>query len=621
MPSIKILPTKVWSKIAAGEVVERPAAALKELIENSIDAGSTFIAIEVEEGGLKKIKVTDNGFGIEPADMQNAFVCHATSKIATEHDLQSISTLGFRGEALSSIAAVSLVSMTSRTKNCETATKISLEDGIVVSTDVVSAPVGTTVLIENLFYNVPARIKFLKKTRYEEMDISATVSRLILANPSLSVKLTINQKVVFATNGRGLKDAIYEVYGKEIYNNLLPIRYSNGELSVEGFVGNKTVAKSNRTFQTLTINGRYVTNMMVSSAVQQAYDSFLMKGQFPFFVLNLSMPFESVDVNVHPNKMEVKFEQNNLIFSLFHRAVFDALSSADFVAKPFENVPEAQPERAKASPFVFPKESYEPANTQTIATSQPLTNQPYDNKSILANLSNKPETLELKSAESVLEQIEIISQPTRQMQKTEQTETLQAKMFADTASYKVVGTAFETYIMVQHNEKLLFIDQHAAHERELFDDIMQEITTQKIIKQDMLFPFIRQISSEESAFLEQNIEVFTKAGFDIDFFGKNTLRVSALPYVLKNINLDSFLSAVFFNIQTIANKPLDYAINKFATMACKAAIKAGQVLSGNEIEALLTKLSQNEVLLCPHGRPIVVEVGKKDIEKWFKRIV
>lgn len=644
MPKINLLDAKVWGKIAAGEVVERPAAALKEMIENSIDAGSTMISIEIEEGGIKKMRVTDNGCGIESEDIANAFVCHATSKIASEHDLEAIGTLGFRGEALSSIAAVARVTMISKTLQSETATKLVIEAGEVISQEEVSAPVGTSIMVENLFFNMPARIKFLKKARYEEMDISATVSRLILANPNLSFKLTINNKVVYATNGRGLEDAIFEVYGKEIYSNLLPIKHTFEDLTVTGFIGNKNIAKANRTFQTLTINGRYVTNSMVSTAAQNAFENFLMKGQFPFFVLDISLPFASVDVNVHPNKMEIKFEQPNKIFSLVHHAIYDALSQADFIAKPFIAVEEPKDERPKVNTFVFPSEFLQsqtkqmqpipvieevvlPKKTELVlnqpsgALDEWLVEKALKMDSTPAHVSLPSKQYEqvvttMEQKVSMIEEEEI-SNHSFLPPKTES----QAKMFSDHLNYKLIGVAFDTYIILQQNDRVLYIDQHAAHERELFDEIMKEINNQEVLKQDMLVPYIREVSREEIEFLEHNMDVFTSSGFEIDFFGKNTLRISSVPYILKDLNLNTFISNVFASISVIANKPFDYAINKFATMACKAAIKAGQALSENEIEALLNKLAQNEVLLCPHGRPIVVEVTKKDIEKWFKRIV
>ncbi|MFA6859819.1 MAG: DNA mismatch repair endonuclease MutL [Clostridia bacterium] len=699
MAKINILESSVYNKIAAGEVVERPASALKELIENSIDAGSTSISIEIDEGGTKKIKVSDNGCGIEPEDIKNAFLCHATSKIKNEQDLDSIKTLGFRGEALSSIAAVSCVSLVTKTSFNETATKIVLEAGEVKSVEEMSSPVGTTIVVTNLFYNVPARIKFLKKPKYEEIDISSMVSRMILANPNISFKLIINGKIVYSTIGRGTKDAIFEVYGEEIFNNLIPVSYKSEDINIEGYIGSKKIVKSNRTFQTLIINGRYVTNFLVSSAVQNAYDSFLMKGQFPFYVLNLYLPFNSVDVNVHPNKMEVKFDNQNKIFAIFNKAVFEALSDSDFIAKPFveDKKEENLITTEKQNSFIFPTEFLQSANAEQTRKAESnksiennnnlnynkpcekifntfrkpceLTEEKTDvyniNKSCENNNKNLNDFDCNKSSEINYNDLKEVSKenakiciesfkkeenfvnenhfsshnsslefnspkigveeilPEVKLNNFEQQKSIQVqtKIFEDSKTCKIIGVLFDTYILVQSDEEIYLIDQHAAHERQLYDKIMSEIDSQSVVKQDMLFPYLREISAEEHNFIEENIEIFEKSGFEIDFFGKNTIRISCVPFVLKDINLDHFVSTVFSNFQTIANKPINYAIEKFTQMACKAAVKAGNVLSQIEIEVLLKKLDETKVLLCPHGRPIVVDITKKDIEKWFKRIV
>ena len=661
---INVLEPKIFNKIAAGEVVERPASIVKELVENCIDAGATHIIVEIENGGIDKIRVTDNGCGIEFDDLKKAFLPHATSKVYDEKDLVGIKTLGFRGEALASIGAVSEVILVSKTASADFGGSIEICGGDINEPSVCGADNGTDITVKNLFYNVPARAKFLKKSKTEEGEITNLVERFILANPCVSIKYVVDGKIVYKSSGKNIEDAIYEVYGSTYIDNIIYTEKDFGKLKVYGYIGKPTFTKPNRTYQTIILNNRYIQNQTIASAVHNAYGDFLMKKQFPFYVLYVDIDYEAVDVNVHPNKMEVRFENGNSIYINVFETINRALNGIDFT-KTIETVDSAID---LSIPIPEIKNEVVIENTGSIEKVEIFKENKINNE-IKSNLTN---IKTFASSEELNRKSQIVEEENRKMQtvisaitinasdnlfsdgravgsklfnkmqedyenninnakqsssySVVQTNTVQDEIGEETLGidYKVVGVAFKTYILVEYNGKLLFIDQHAGHERLLYDKFMKEVSKDgSNLTQPLLFPYILELNSLENDFLNDNIRELELLGFEIEFFGENCFKVTAVPYMLAEIDLKSFFDDVFADISAYKIKTYSETIkDKFASLACKSAVKAGDKLSDNEIIFLLKEFgAKGTKLLCPHGRPIVVEVSKNEIEKWFKRIV
>lgn len=621
MSKINILDKSIFNRIAAGEVVEKPASVVKEMVENSIDAGATNISIEITNGGIDRIRVTDNGCGIEVDDMSKAFLPHATSKIATISDLDKIGTLGFRGEALCSIASVAKVSLISKTINGE-GRRYVVAGGEVVSDEPFGCSDGTTIIMENLFYNVPARAKFLRKPKQEETEITNYVSRLIMANPKIAIKYVADNKLVFQSPGTNLYDAIYTVYSKQIVDNLIEVEKDFNEYHISGFIGKPIFSKPNRTYQTLVINGRYVINQTISTAIYKAYENYLMKGNFPFYVINISIPFDKVDVNVHPNKLDVKFEDPNKMFGMMYNIIADILFNTFTVKSIEEDIP-TQTEKLLdlSSLSVLKKDEGKSFDNNTIDEAPKevvLENDSNDfklNFNTIANLlsTNKQNESTLKSnayAYNLAKQVE-------------ESNSEQTNLNLDIDNYKIIGVIFNTYIIVQQNDYILMIDQHAAHERLLFDKFKSQFENATTSIQPLLVPYILDVNYQESDFICSNLSVLQNLGFSIESFGENCFKVDAIPVMFKNIDLKSFFDDILSNISNklILSKS-DTIEDYLARSACRAAVKANDILSNSEISTLLKMLSKdNQVLLCPHGRPVVIKITDKEIEKWFKRIV
>ncbi len=630
---INILDKSIFTKIAAGEVVERPASVVKELVENSIDAQATQITIEISEGGIAKIKVTDNGIGMEAEDLPRAFMPHATSKISTVDDLGKIGTLGFRGEALSSIASVAKITAISKTESSELGNKIEIHGGEVLQVSQVGSSNGTSILVEELFYCIPARAKFLKKPKLEESEITNVVSRLIMAHPNVNFKYVVEGKIVFLSPGTGLKDAIYAVYGKSASENLLEVNFAKDIFTITGYIGKPTFTKPNRTYQTLIINGRYVVNQTISTAVYKAYEGFLMKGNFPFFVLNLQLPLERVDVNVHPNKLDVKFEDSSRIFGLFLHAISNCL---------FENSHMKQLEREEDE-FIFIKKqepmavslpqnegkSFEP----TVLENKNLNEIELTNNSYFSpEYEQKKNSLNFFLNDDSLENLQVkqdggfsdklIKQALETNNLIQPNEVKTQNLFAH-EEHKIIGILFHTYIIVEAGDFAYFIDQHAAHERILYDKFKALLQNKELTVQQLLVPYILDVNYMESEWLQNNLENFKELGFEIENFGINSFKVNTVPVLFKDISIHSFFTLVLKDIQNALKvQPFNIMEAYLARSACRTAIKANDIISSDEIEILLTNLNKtNQVLLCPHGRPVVVKVPKTDLEKWFKRIV
>ena len=604
---INILSEEVFNKISAGEVVERPASIVKELVENAIDAGADKIGIEIYDGGIKQIIITDNGSGIEPEDVDKAFMPHATSKIKNSEDLENITSLGFRGEALASIAAVSQVEMTTKTENNEFGIKISLSGGKKQEKVEVGATTGTRIVVKNLFFNTPARLKFLKKPKSEEGEITHLVGKIILANPTISFRYSVEGKIIYNTFGNGLAEALYIVYGKEVYDNLVEVNRESGNLAIRGYIARPTLAKPNRTYGTLFVNGRLVNNYMIFSAITDALDGFLMKGKFPLFALNLTLPYEDVDVNVHPSKQEVKFVNPGKIYGFVSNAIFESMQNVSFIQEieKQEEVVDLKVEEGKLSSL----SKSEGASFKFVMDA-------------VKTEDNKLSCMQNKLVEIVLEDDvpktnkSLISFDYENFVPEEKIQTKIEEVFDD---FKIVGTVFDTYIIIQKNDRVYFIDQHAAHERQLYDKIMEGVESNKVVTQSLFVPIEINLNEKEINFLNENYEKFKNFGFNYVIFEKS-LKIISIPYILQRINIKEFFDNVLTNMETFVNKPLSYINERFTQLACKSAIKAGNRISEDEINILLKRfLKENNTLLCPHGRPIIIELSKSEIEKMFRR--
>lgn len=604
---IQVLSEDIFNKISAGEVVERPASIVKEIVENSIDAGATKINIEIFNGGLREIIITDNGSGIEPEDVEKAFMPHATSKIKTSQDLENISSLGFRGEALASISAVSQVEMITKTENNDFGMKISYSGGKIQEKNEVGAVNGTKIVVKNLFFNTPARLKFMKKPKSEESEITHLVSKLILANPSISFRYSADRKIIYNTFGNGLAEALYIVYGKEVYDNLIEINSESGNMSIRGYIARPTLAKPNKSYGTLFVNGRLINNYMVFSAILDALEGYIMKGKFPLFALNLNLPFEDVDVNVHPSKQEIKFANPGKIYGFVSNAIYKAVSNVNFIQN-IETVEE-----------IKTVDEVNKNNLTTLAENEGssfkyvmdiINNQPSEDK--FSCMQNKLVEIALEDKQETNNNVSYSFKEFNNFKE-------QVKVDEVFHNFIVVGTLFNTYIIIQKEDSVYFIDQHAAHERQLYDKIMESVSKNEVSSQPLFMPIIINLNDKEIDFIKENLSIFQNFGFNLKI-DENNLIIEAIPYILSNMNVKEFFDSVLSELDTFISKPFSYINERFTQLACKSAVKAGNTLSENEINILLNQFIQgNHVLLCPHGRPIILQLTKNEIEKMFKR--
>ena len=645
MPNINILDKSIFNRIAAGEVVEKPASVVKELVENSIDAGAKFITIEIVGGGIKKIRVTDDGCGMDKDNLPKAFLPHATSKISCLDDLDKIGTLGFRGEALSSIASVAKITALSKTKNSESGTKIHIEGGEVLEISETGCVDGTSITVEDLFYNVPARAKFLRKPKTEESEITNLISRLILANPKIAIKYVVDGKTVYHSAATNLKDAIYTIYGANAIENLIPVEYTyQNIISVEGFIGLPSFTKPNRTYQTIIINGRFVNNKTISTAIYNAYEPYIMKSSFPFFVVSVKLPLDKVDVNVHPNKLDVKFENNNLIFGAFYNPISEILLNLSTKVRKFETAEPTEKLQKENEEVNF-------SNLKTLSDSDGKQFEPNalnnSNTVTFANIDEDPSN-ELKDISMLNSNNEDLHNSINSFLNNDsfnfevQNNTIandlvsiaekenvfsQSNIFNDVKvdlnTVKIIGICFNTYIIVENGSSIYFIDQHAGHERLLYDKFKASFEKNDLAVQNLLVPYVLNTNYLESDFINNNLETFKSLGFDIEPFGINSFKVSSVPVLLKDISLYKFFNDILQDLNKNLNlTKSDILKDYLERSACRSAVKANDILSKNEIEILLNMLnSSNQILLCPHGRPIIIEITSKEIEKWFKRIV
>lgn len=625
---INVLDSSIYNLISAGEVVERPASVVKELVENSIDAGAKNVRIEITAGGKTRIKVTDDGAGIEKDDMSNAFLPHATSKIRDKNDLFSIKTLGFRGEALASIAAVSMVSAFSKTDDDDCAHGIELRGGKAEKTFECPDVTGTSVTVENLFFATPARLKFLKKDKSEESEITALVAKTALSNPFVAFTYVADGKTLLKTYGKGLKDAVSNVYNREIAMNFIEFENTYGDMNIKGFISAPTFFKGNRSYQTTIINGRVIENKTVTAAVEKAYEPFLMRRSYPLFVLDIAMPFDSLDVNVHPSKSDVRFADNNKIFSFVYNSIQRVLSSYDDIksAPQIEYVPDATD---------FPSETTDEKENASFCENSSSVSRPAGNRgNIFDGIFSANRASEggdsfyrmIKNRISVTDNVKSTHEYEKRDEGIQQTfldtndPSYERSGFSFNFQGKIIGQVFSTYILVEKDDYLYVIDQHAAHERILYDNLLG---AEGGYSQPLLIPYIYYANAREKDFIEEIIPSLNGIGFDISEFSDDSFKVSAVPEALTDIDFDEFFACITKDFIRTDIKDKDLLKEKLMQTACKSAIKGGDALNDMQIDALLKSFaaSENKPLQCPHGRPTVIKFSKTDFEKWFKRIV
>ena len=649
MKRINILDQHTANKIAAGEVVERPSSVVKELVENSIDANSKNITIEINEGGLSLIKIIDDGSGINRDDIEIAFLPHATSKISKVEDIYNISTLGFRGEALASIASISKISLKSKTNDADNGSEIILEAGKKVSLQEVGMNNGTIMEVKDLFFNVPARKKFLKSISRESSLINDIVTRIALSNPEISIKLFNNDKKVINTYGTGnLKDVIRTIYGKNVYDNILYFEGSRVDISVHGYIGKEEIAKGSRNHQSIFVNNRYIKNKTIIAAVENAFKSFSVINKFPFVVIFIDLPPELVDVNIHPTKAEIKFNDERAVFKVIFDTIHsvlreDALNKFNSVKN--ENnkfVVEENVERIEfniSSEDEYPTKKIEPEITKDEVKKEIDIKHMYNSvdisdiereeklynklKSININnfnKSNEEDSYEINNDKNSTEVVTVNEDNICQSYNIkDDVNTKEAKF----PKLRVIGQFSKMYILAEYGTDLYIVDQHAAHEKILFEKYFKDIEEGTIIVQQLLVPIILDLSLEDYAYFEENNKVFSEAGFVIDHFGGETISIKEVPYFLGKLDAKKLFMEILDNLKALGSgKTSEVKLNKIASMACRSAVKANDYLNHEEMDKLIEDLRYiNDPFHCPHGRPIIIKFTEYELNKKFRRII
>ena len=664
MANIKVLDQNTINQIAAGEVIDRPASVVKELLENAIDAKATAITVEIKDGGISFIRITDNGCGIEKEDIKVAFLRHSTSKIRTAVDLVTVSSLGFRGEALSSISAVAMVELITKTKESFCGTRYVIEGGEEKSIEDIGVPDGTTFIVRNLFYNTPARRKFLKSANTEASYISDIVEKIALSHPEISIRFIINNQNKLHTSGSGsLRDVVYTVYNREIATNVIEINNSCQFMKITGYIGKPLISRGNRGYENYFINNRYVKSNFISRAIEDAYKSFLMQHKYPFTCINLQVDPELLDVNVHPSKMELRFRNQEEIYPFVFNTVDAALHHRQLI------------------PDVEIEEKKEKEKTVTQIVSEVMAS---DGKKVRI-----PEPFEIKRNESIKEsikEIEIANKKEQIFKLNEKNEILmedsekykyvpenrisriiekqgrvdntkenqqagrfvenikpdlaeekkvvvesQMELFDDNllskkarVKHKIIGQVFDTYWIVEYNDKMFIIDQHAAHEKVLYEKILKRYNAKEQLSQEINPPIVVSVSMKEEQVLKANMDSFRKFGYEIEEFGGNEYAIRGVPYDLLSLSSRELFLELLDGINIddgIRVKP-DMLIDRMATMACKAAVKGNNKLSMDEANKLIDELLElDNPYNCPHGRPTIISMTKYEMEKKFKRII
>lgn len=685
---IKVLDQSTINKIAAGEVVERPSSVVKELAENAIDAGATAVTVEIKEGGLSFIRITDNGQGIEKDEVPTAFVRHATSKIMTIEDLLSVSSLGFRGEALASIAAVAQVECITKTAHALTGIRYEIHGGKEIASEEIGAPTGTTIIVRNLFYNVPARKKFLKTAMTEGSYITELITRLALSHPEVSFKYIINGSNKIATSGNGaLKDVIYHIYGKDVSANLLPVKRDTGEFGAEGYVGKAFVSKGNRSFEHYFVNGRYIRSNIITKAIEEAYKSFVMIHKFPFTCLHFKLDSTKLDVNVHPAKMEFKYAEGEKLFDFVKDCVRQALLQKEMipdvslrtakeqkaitieqqrkstlhVPEPFERAARKQRDKEAADPSA----SDECVATEASGKDKPFSEQnrntgrsihisaesssekelsipekmsePSNDRVKTDTAGNESAVLQQKEAAAEwkqdIPQPDSTASPSKEDDLTQDDQTplkaeqitLPVEQFISGAArpkHRLIGQLFRTYWLIEYDNKLYIMDQHAAHEKVMFERLMKQMSEKNVVSQQLLPPKVLHLDNIEHTLVMNQIELFRQTGFDLEDFGDDSIVIRSMPDDIMGVDpqqlFDALLNSLLEDTGAIS---LDFFVEKLSGMACKAAIKGNWDISVKEANALLDELLTLEnPYNCPHGRPTMITLTKTELERKFKRI-
>ncbi len=650
MKKINVLSSSIYNRIAAGEVVDKPYSVVKELVENSIDAGATEIEIHIERGGKDLIKVIDNGSGIDREDLRDAFLPHATSKISNADDLEFITTLGFRGEALASISSVAKVEIISVTEGKQ-AYKIVCDGGEIGEILPAALECGTVICVRNLFFNTPARAKFMRADKKEESEITNLVSRYILCCSDISFKYFSDGKLCLQSFGGGLEEAVAQVYGAKVLSECYKIDAVKDGFHIYGYIGNQNFFKSNKTYQSLFLNGRFISSNTVSNAINVAYSSYAMKRQYPFYVLNLEVPYGFVDVNVHPNKTEVRFMDDKRVFSAVYgvvSAILDGTAkAAEFVVNDnnsretkqtfvAESVVTAETELKSKNELSFAdlikaipsveQESFTQINENRVAVNE---------KFFETELKNEEKSKSFEITNDVRLSDYIGSDKVNYLTVTDDSrlpsvENYESYLYAknkkqqeiDFKNSKFKGNLFNTYLIYGLDECVYLIDQHAAHERLIYDELIRKFKERTVVKQPMLVPYIFNANHAESQFLDDNAKVLRSMGFGFSPFGMGSYRVDEVPVDLQEIDIKAFFDEVLSQIDGLKTVSVQEVMKeKLAMTACKHAIKGGMQLTDKEVDRLFEMIDGNTGLKCPHGRPVCVKLTKKEIEKMFKRIV
>ncbi len=669
---IKVLDNHTINQIAAGEVVERPSSVVKELVENSIDAKASVITVEIKNGGIDLIRITDNGNGIKKDEMELAFLRHATSKIEIAKDLESVLSLGFRGEALASIASVSQIELVSKPPGELTGKKLTLEGGEIQSRRELAAPDGTTFIVRNLFFNVPARKAFLKTPQAEGTKITDYLCKLALANPHISFNYFLNNKNIFQTNGNSdLKQVIFQLHGKDIASQTIPVEKKSGIYELAGRIGKPSISKGNRSYENFFINGRFIISALLQRAVEEAYKTLTMVGKFPFVVLHLKMPPQEVDVNVHPAKLEVRFRNPDALFDFVREAVLSTLRNTNIMPsmgelKNIKPKPKAH-EQLRVSSFFTPYQQVQELQFEDLVTDTAVSSKIFDvvpsaslegsidtsgidgasldgtqntelNKSTIVNDKHNPtgKDLEISSElitydepKSFVESLfKVAEQPydvpyVATNKSIEKVKELDTKLYIPKrgVDYEIIGQIFETYWLIQHYEKVLIMDQHAAHERVMYEKLLREFMNSTVHSQQLLCAHTVHLDPIAMANVKENLETLSKLGFNIELFGESDIILREVPFMFnKPMPVDKFRDFIEnFNRRSNVNVYLTEE-ERIISMSCKAAIKGHTKITHAECQTLIEALlGLDNPYSCPHGRPTLVSLKLGDIEKLFKR--
>ena len=650
--SIQVLDQETINKIAAGEVIERPSSVVKELVENAIDAGATAVTIEIKDGGISFIRITDNGSGISKDDISMAFLRHSTSKIKSIEDLMNVSSLGFRGEALSSIAAVSQVELITKTADDFTGSRYVIEGGNEISLEEVGAPDGTTFIVRNLFYNTPVRRKFLNTAATEAGYVNALIEHLSLSHPDISFRFINNNQNKLHTSGNmNLKDIIYGVYGRDITSNLMEISGKTQDVEITGFIGKPVICRGNRGYENYYINGRYIKSSIITKAIEEAYKGYIMPHNYPFTAIHFKINPSIMDVNVHPTKMELRFSKNEFVYRFVLETVKECLANRELAARVKLPDPVKQQQSTKSPENIKQTEkSYVQENTDSKPYQAPRIEPPRESfynsteSSVKQKAVNEnqtagfiknttdytkmpptrlPEPFEIKRSDEMIKEDKKIYEAEKK-QEAEQLSMFDTPLMSGKAKadYRIIGQLFETYWLIEYEDKFYMMDQHAAHEKILYERFMNHLKVKDMDTQMIMPPVIIELNMQQEDAYKRNKQAFSRLGFEIEEFGGNAYKVNGLPAGLPNINLKQMLIDMIDGLTDDNSTDLDIITERVATMSCKAAVKGNNKLSFEEAKELIEELMQAEnPYNCPHGRPTLIVMSKYEVERKFKRIL